>query len=190
MPSLDQSFDELLTRMSHGLDARPTGVEPIYYLIFDPKEILTVKRRLPAWQAKLRNDGWQVHTLSVADEITDILTGVPQRKLWLTADARAPQNWERTNKALANALEKGALRERLETVLASLADVPKSVLLVTDLEALHPYLRIGAIEAQLYGKFTVPTVFFYPGKRTGKTKLKFLNFYPEDGNYRSNHVGG
>jgi hypothetical protein len=61
---------------------------------------------------------------------------------------------------------------------------------VTDLEALHPYLRIGAIESQLQGKCTVPTVFLYPGVRTGTTHLKFLGFYPEDGNYRSVHVGG
>ena len=65
-----------------------------------------------------------------------------------------------------------------------------ALILVTDLEALHPYIRIGAIEAGLQGKFNVPTVFLYPGIRTGKTRLKFLGFYPEDGNYRSLHVGG
>lgn len=54
----------------------------------------------------------------------------------------------------------------------------------------HPYMRIGSIEGQLQGKFSVPTVFLYPGIRTGKTRLKFLGFYPEDGNYRSVHVGG
>ena len=64
------------------------------------------------------------------------------------------------------------------------------LLLVTDLEALHPYLRIGTIEGQLSGKFCVPTVFLYPGVRTGKTKLSFLGFYPEDGSYRSVHIGG
>ena len=62
--------------------------------------------------------------------------------------------------------------------------------LVTDLEGLHPYLRIGAIESQLTGHFHVPTIFFYPGVRSGKTRLSFLGFYPEDGNYRSEHVGG
>jgi hypothetical protein len=61
---------------------------------------------------------------------------------------------------------------------------------VTDLEALHPYMRIGVIEGQLSGEFRVPTIFLYPGERTGKTRLKFLGFYPEDGNYRSVHVGG
>lgn len=190
MPSLDQTFDTLLTRMRYGLDAKPTGVEPIYYLIFSPDEILTVKRRLPAWSARLSNDGWDVYDFSIATAVSEILTTVPQRNLWLTADAREPQNWDRTNKSLANALERGALHGKLEATLESLADKPNALLLVTDLEALHPYMRIGAIEAQLYGKFTVPTVFFYPGSRTGKTKLKFLNFYPEDGNYRSNHVGG
>jgi hypothetical protein len=38
-----------------------------------------------------------------------------------------------------------------------------ALLLVTDLEALHPFLRIGAIESQLQGKFHVPTIFLYPG---------------------------
>lgn len=65
-----------------------------------------------------------------------------------------------------------------------------TILLVTDLEALHPYMRIGAIERQLQGQFNSPTIFFYPGERTGKSQLKFLGFYPDDGNYRSVHVGG
>ena len=190
MPSLDQSFDELVTRIRYGLDTKPTGVEPIYYLIFNPKEILTAKRRLPAWQARLRNDGWHVQRFSIAEHVHEILTNVPQRKLWLTADKRAPQNWEKTNQALANVLTRGLLRDRLAARLDELTGQAKAILLVTDLEALHPYMRIGSIEAQLYGKFTIPTVFFYPGQRTGKTKLRFLNFYPEDGNYRSNHVGG
>ena len=66
----------------------------------------------------------------------------------------------------------------------------KGLLMVTDLEALHPFLRIGMIEARLLERFSVPTVFLYPGKRSGQTALKFLGFYPEDGNYRSIHIGG
>ena len=79
---------------------------------------------------------------------------------------------------------------RLEGALQPLEGQHNALLLVTDLEALHPFLRIGAIESQLQGKFQVPTIFLYPGMRTGKTRLKFLGFYPEDGNYRSVHVGG
>jgi hypothetical protein len=74
--------------------------------------------------------------------------------------------------------------------LKEIESKPNAILLVTDLEALHPFIRVGAIESQLYGQFKVPTVFLYPGRRTGKTRLSFLGFYPEDGNYRSVHVGG
>jgi len=83
-----------------------------------------------------------------------------------------------------------ALQDKLENLLQSLEERKDAIVLVTDLEALHPYLRIGAVESQLQGKFTVPTVFLYPGVRVGKTSLKFLGFYPDDGNYRSVHVGG
>ena len=106
-------------------------------------------------------------------------------------DRSAPMDWPRTNKALADILvADNALLKRLENELAPLEGKQNALLLVTDLEALHPFLRIGAIESQLQGKFHVPTVFLYPGVRTGKTRLKFLGFYPEDGNYRSVHVGG
>jgi hypothetical protein len=190
MPSLKANFDELLTRIRHGRDLGSASFEPIYYLIFDPKEILEVKRRLPAWTARLGQDGWNVHQFSIAEAINDILQQAPLRKIWLAADRKAPLAWDKTNKSLANALSKGALQNRLEAVLEEANAKNNAIVLVTDLEALHPYLRIGAIESQLYGKFNTPTIFLYPGKRTGKTRLKFLGFYSEDGNYRSVHVGG
>ncbi|MEI7610088.1 MAG: BREX protein BrxB domain-containing protein [Rhodospirillaceae bacterium] len=111
--------------------------------------------------------------------------------MWLDADRKAPLEWARTNASLANALTRqNQLQSRLEELLSRLEGKPNNILLVTDLESLHPYLRIGAIEAQLQGKFHAPTIFFYPGIRAGKTGLRFLGFYPEDGNYRSVHVGG
>jgi hypothetical protein len=190
MSSLKADFLELLERIKSGREFGHASFEPIFYLVFSPKDILNVKREMPAWTAKLRNDGWDVHTFSIAAAIQEIFDAAPLKDLWLVADARSPQQWDKTNKSLANALSAGALQDRLEATLAQIEGRPKSILLVTDLEALHPYMRIGSIEGQLQGKFTVPTVFFYPGTRTGETRLKFLGFYPEDGNYRSVHVGG
>ena len=190
MPSLDNDFDELIERIKHGREFGHASFEPIFYLVFHPEQILDVKRRQFAWEKRLSNEGWDVQTFSIADAIADILAKAPMRKIWLAADQRAPTAWGKTNKSLTNAIANGALQERLEAKLSTLEGKPKSILLVSDLEALHPYMRIGVIEGQLQGKFHVPTVFFYPGVRTGKTRLKFLGFYPEDGNYRSVHVGG
>ncbi len=192
MSSLKADFNELMERIKAGREFGHASFEPIFYLVFPPASILEVKRQMPAWEAKLRNNGWNVHTFSMADEIQKLLDATPPKikDLWMASDSRAPQQWARTNKALGNALKNGALQNRLETVLQNLEGQADAILLVTDLEALHPYMRIGSIESELQGKFHVPTIIFYPGVRTGKTQLKFLGFYPEDGNYRSVHVGG
>ena len=191
MSSLRANFDELRERIRHGRDLGHASFEPIYYLVFHPSQILEVKRETPAWVAKLRNDGWQVQLFSLATEIADLLGSHPLRKIWLAGDRRAPLDWAKTNQSLRQALTQGdALQQRLEAVLSKLDNAPNAILLVTDLEALHPYCRIGALESRLQGQFRGPTVFLYPGVRSGRTRLSFLGFYPEDGNYRSVHVGG
>lgn len=196
MSSLTDNFNELLERIRYGREFGHASFEPVYYLVFPPREILEVKRMLPAWTAKLQNAGWAVQRFSMADAIAEILAQAPQRRIWLAADRKAPFAWTKTNKALMDALTKenlpkrGALQTCFAAWLESHQDNAKTILLVTDLEALHPYTRIGALEGNLVGMFRVPTVIFYPGERTGKTRLKFLGFYPEDGNYRSVHVGG
>lgn len=191
MSSLKADFDELRERIRHGRELEHASFEPIYYLVFAPQQILEVKRQTSAWIAKLHQEGWDVHTFSITEHIWSVLRADPFWSLCVAEDKSAPLNWSRTNKALADILTAGnGLLKRLEDVLLLLEGQKNALLLVTDLEALHPFLRIGAIESQLQGKFHVPTIFLYPGVRTGKTRLKFLGFYPEDGNYRSVHVGG
>lgn len=191
MYSLKSDFDELRERIRQGRELNHASFEPIYYLVFPSRQILAVKRQTPAWVSRLKQDGWNAKTFSMAEEIDGIHKADGRRNLWLQMDRQSPLNWSRTNQSLGNALTSEArLVEGLKNALRSMQNDPKALLLVTDLEALHPYIRIGAIEGTLQGEFNVPTVFLYPGVRTGKTRLKFLGFYPDDGNYRSVHVGG
>ena len=191
MSSIKADFDELRERIRQGRELGHASFEPIYYLVFPPEQILEVKRQTPAWLAKLHQEGWDVHTFSMSENIWTLLKDDPLWSLCVMEDKSAPTDWPRTNKALADILNNNnALLNRLEVALQPLEGKKNALLLVTDLEALHPFLRIGALESQLQGKFYVPTIFLYPGVRTGQTRLKFLGFYPEDGNYRSVHVGG
>jgi hypothetical protein len=196
MSSLKADFDELLERVRRGREFGHASFEPIYYLVFPPSKILEVKRQMKAWTARLKNDGWTVNTFSIFETINDILSKSPLRAIWINADSKSPTEWNKTNQSLANAISQQndpsncPLLKKLEAKLGEIDGQDNPILLVTDLEALHPYLRIGVIEGQLQGKIKKPTIFLYPGERTGKTKLKFLGFYPDDGNYRSVHVGG
>lgn len=191
MSSLKANFDELCERIKYGRELDHASFEPIYYLVFSPDQILEVKRQSPAWESKLRQEGWDLQVFSIAEHLWDLLEADPFWAMCVAQDKQAPLDWDRTNKALADIVTTDhGLLHRLEQKLTELETRSNALIMVTDLEALHPFLRIGAIESQLQGQFNVPTVFLYPGVRTGKTRLKFLGFYPEDGNYRSEHVGG
>ena len=83
----------------------------------------------------------------------------------------------------------GELLARLKERLTEASSQRDGLLLLTDLEALHPYLRINSIEAQLQNQVRCPVIVLYPGSREGKTSLRFVGFYPADPNYRSEHIG-
>lgn len=194
MSSLKTNFDELVSKIKQGREFTHASFEPIYYLIFNPSEIVAVKRQKNAWLAKLKREGWVVYEFSIAEQIEELISNINPvvKKLWAASDKKDPLNFAKINESITNTLTKegAGLKEAFERYLLQVEQNKDALILVTDLEALHPYLRIGAIEAGLQGKFNVPTIFLYPGVRTGKTRLRFLGFYPEDGNYRSLHVGG
>jgi hypothetical protein len=199
MQSLRDKFEELRYRINQGRDMDSTGTEPLFYLVFPVAEILDVKRHTNAWCAKLSNDGWNVVTLSMADAVQTVLRGNKLRQLWLRSEHQIldesekhsrPIEFREINKTLAAALVEGTeLQSQIESQLQAAERQQRGLLLITDLEALHPYLRINAIESKLQGRVTCPVIIFYPGKREGKTSLRFLEFYPADPNYRSEHIG-
>jgi hypothetical protein len=199
MHSLKDKFDEVCLRLGQDRRLESTGSDPIYYLVFPVSEILTVKRQTRAWVAKMENQGFHVVTFSMSREINSILREHKLRKQWLIGEKMVLSQAERSgkpiefgdiNKTIAKALTEGTdLLQLLKSKLDEASSHPDGLLLITDLEALHPYLRINSIEAQLQGQIRCPIIVLYPGKREGKTSLRFLEFYPADPNYRSEHIG-
>lgn len=199
MQSLKDKFDELRHRLGRGRAMDSTGTEPIFYLVFPVADLLEVKRQTKAWMAKLANDGWSVVALSMAEAVESVLRKNKMRKLWLKSEGeilsqieeqRGVVDFREINKTLSAALVEGQeLQDFIESRLESAESRTNGLLLMTDLEALHPYLRINTIESRLQGRIRCPVVVLYPGKREGKTSLRFLEFYPPDPNYRSEHIG-
>ena len=50
MESLQQDFDELRQRLKQGRRFDVAGDDPVYYLVFHPQKILTVKQRMKQWR--------------------------------------------------------------------------------------------------------------------------------------------
>jgi hypothetical protein len=189
MQSLDASFQELRQRLRDRSGIGNTGGDPVFYLVFHPGRMLDVKRRLKVWQSQLHLDDWDVQTLSLGRIIADYFASHPFRSICLAGEAESDA--QDTDKTLRAALVDSRVVERhIEAAYTELAAKPNGLLLITDVEALHPHLRMRSIEESMQGKVTVPTVILYPGVRFGQFNLSFLGIYPDDGNYRSTHIGG
>jgi hypothetical protein len=199
MHSLKDKFENLCLRVKEGRRLESTGSAPIYYLVFPVEEILEVKRQTKAWTAKLENLGWNVTTLSFV-EITNSITRSHQLRTMALLGEKMQLDKVKSaipkkvvtdvTKTLQDQIsQRGKLLEIVKGKLAEATSRQNGLLLLTDLEAIHPFLRINSIEAQIQDMVHCPVVVLYPGKREGKTSLRFLNFYPADPNYRSEHIG-
>lgn len=203
MSSLNQNFKELRERLERGRSLNSFGTEPVFYLVFPPGEILTVKSQLNAWKGQLANAGWDVEEFSLGKMLRDYLAGndsyqAVRENEPLIREALGATELVEHQAQLAQSLQAvvvSAGRPKPELLAPLLAAAernnlrPKGLLLITDVEALHPLLRINAIETQLLGKVRQPVVVLYPGVRHGQTSLSFLGIYPPDPNYRSEHIG-
>ncbi len=192
MPTLDETFAELRARLAARERLADRTADPIYYFIFPPAQMIRVKERLPIWKVQLETkDGWNIRTFSLAERIQSFLATHRRRQVWLDYEKTHPFEFATFKRSLTAALTgQEQVTGWVQAELAQAAKAPNGLLVVTDLEAIHPFLRFGAVEQSLQGRCPVPLVILYPGTRTGRTALKFLGVYPEDGNYRSIHVGG
>ncbi len=189
MPYLDRDFDELIQAIKNKKRVNYTGVDPVFYLIYPPKHIITIKKKIFQWKAKLTNEGFAPVVFSIADCISEIVKNYPMFDMCLESEKENPFEFHEINQSIKEILlEDKILNQRILEKLLTLSD--NQILLLTDLEALHPYLHISAIEADLQGKVQVPLVIFYPGTRMGQSSLRFLGIHPQLGNYRSLHIGG
>ncbi|HRG77795.1 MAG TPA: DUF1788 domain-containing protein [Leptospiraceae bacterium] len=189
MHYLDRDFDELIQAIKNKKRVNYTGIDPVFYLIYPPEHIITVKKKLFQWQAKLANEGFAPVVFSIADCILEIVKNYPMFDVCLESEKENPFDFEAINQSIKDILlEDKILNQRILEKLATLSG--NQILLLTDLEALHPYLHISGIEADLIGKILSPLVIFYPGTRMGQSSLRFLGIHPQKGNYRSTHIGG
>ena len=190
MRSLTEKFNELRGQIKNGMGSiRPTGFDPVYYLLFPPNQIIEVKLRLPEWEAQLKIDGFRPQHISMTAVLNDYFRSHDLRENLIDAGRLQSDNVSTIIGSLTTHLVNDDVvgASILRQIEANKHEAT-SVLFLTDLEALHPFLRIGAVEQQLVGRFSFPTVVLYPGTAGGAYSRRFLGVHKEDGNYRSPHI--
>lgn len=187
MQSLDTDFNALLDRLKDRDTLNPARSDPLFYFIYPPDRMLEVKKSLTRWISRIKGNDFEVARHSLNEMMWAVVDESGRWDTWLGLEAEAEQ--EDLNESVRDVLRQGDAL--VNKVLEVIDEAPKrAVVLLTDTELLHPFFRVRIIESLLHDKVKVPTVIFYPGGRYGQYGLRFLNFYPLDGNYRSTLVGG
>lgn len=187
MYSLDSAFDELLQKIRDPGSLNPARSDPIFYFAYPPELMLELKKNLPRWTSKLREAGFEVRRVSLADILWQAVDDSGRWDLWLELETGADA--DQINEAVRDVLRQGdGLAERLIQVVEAAPE--GAVVLLTEAELLHPYFRTRTIESRLHDRVKTPVIIFYPGRRSGQYGLHFLDFYRVDGNYRSTLLGG
>ena len=186
--NVDKRYEDLLDYLVQPKGQDHTGDKTICYLTFDSDKIQYVKQRLiEGWIDLAKYKGINFITMSLHEVLKDFFSKDDYR---VEAGEYAAEDEYQMKKVYDSLGENLKNQEVIEKAILSKQDevekVKNSVLMITDLEAIHPYTRFGPIEQIIYGKVEVPIVVLYPGELSGSA-LKFLGFYPEDGNYRSKH---
>ncbi|MCF2494279.1 BREX protein BrxB domain-containing protein [Dyadobacter chenhuakuii] len=189
MESVEYKFKTMLDELDRPSTNHYAGDKQIYYLTFPPNDALVVKRKVETLTKLAEYTGWTVHVVSIAQVIYDFFRNNPDREIWLDQE----QYYDAlTIVSLFEDLGASVRNQRIveNAILAKQAELrglKKAILLITDLECLHPYSRFGPIEQQLYSDIRMPIAVLYPGQLTGSS-LDFLSIYPPDGSYRSKHL--
>lgn len=185
---LEADFEKLCQQLGDPDSLNPAQSDPIFYFVYSPSQMLTVRKLLPGWIARLKNeDGLEVETLSLSEVMWQLIDASGRWDDWLELEPEF--DLKEVNEAIRDVLRSdNALVERVAERVA--ASRENTVLFITDVELLHPYFRSRVIENYLNNKVQIPAIFFYPGRRAGQYGLHFLDFYPEDSGYRSTLVGG
>ncbi|MCE5200792.1 MAG: BREX protein BrxB domain-containing protein [Armatimonadota bacterium] len=187
MQSQSALFDELRSKLGKADSLHPAQSDPIYYAVYDPVQALALRKQIPIWVAALRNDGWNIQVVSAGTLLWETINESGRYDSWVEVEGDFAQS--EINNAVRECLcYQNRLVERIANLVTQ--DKPDSAVFIMDIELLHPFFRTRAIESALHDRVKIPTVFFYPGRRTGQYGLHFLGFYAEDGNYRSTIIGG
>lgn len=187
MYSLDDAFNELMDKIRDPDALNPAKSDPVFYFAYPPERMLDLKKRLPRWTSRIREAGFDVRRVSMADLLWKIVDDSGRWDIWLELEDDA--GLDQINGSVRDVLRQG--NELLKRVVDIVESSEKDTfILITETELLHPYFRTRVIEGCLHDRVETPTVILYPGNQSGQFGLRFLGFYPVDPNYRSPIIGG
>jgi hypothetical protein len=200
MSSFLNRIDELVRLLGSNASAvNARQGDRVYNFHYRPSEWTAFRQNLHLILKRLKDQGFTPHVVSFADICLDIFNESRMYAALSKREGMGSFSHKNRNESLYSILAGGPagqpltarspIVEALEAEIKKAAALDNGVLILTDMETIHPLFRVSAFEQILQGKFIAPTVMCYPGEKGNiGDNPSFLGFYKSDGNYRSTHI--
>ena len=161
-------------------DAR--GNAPIVYLVYQPEDLIQVRNIVDTFlRAKAEYYGFKTRLVSMGDLVDKYINNHTYRDIWTDPSVDEEEMYNSIRQEIVSDKYRDKAILDLQKEFSS---EPNSLLVLKDVEMLHPFYMMGVIENEIYNKITIPILVLYPGDAQG-TARSFLGVYNQDGNYRS-----
>jgi hypothetical protein len=188
MELLNNKLKQILLYLEEPGTMEHIGNKQICYLTFPVEMVLDVKKNTETMISLIKHYKYEVQELSMGNEILNFIKNNSRRKNWMEfSKVEYVEEMNDFFKGLSSTInENEVLENAILSKQRELIEKKKPLLLLTDLEGIHPYTRFGPVEQKIYNNIQIPIIILYPGELSGSS-LEFLGYYPPDGNYRSKH---
>lgn len=183
MARYEHKIDEALSYLTSPGLLNATGDHPICYIVYDVKDAMNINRMIDhTIKPKAIHAGFQPQVLSMAVLVSGYITGHEYYEDWKSVGVEYEgEVYGSIREAIT---DENYLASALLSKLEELRQTTRPLLILKDLEWLHPFDKMGRLEQLIYTSINIPVLVLYPGEAQG-TARKFLNIHAMDGSYRS-----
>lgn len=182
MERYEDKLDQALQYLKEPSRLSPTGYSPIVYLVYQPEDVMIVRNLVETFlPSKAEFYGLKTHFISVGEIIDQFINHHGYLDIWSNPSVNEENLYNSIRQEIVSeeCLEKAILEKQEEC-----HDEGNALLVIRDIEMLHPFRMMGVIENNIYNQIQIPVLVLYPGETMG-TARSFLGIYNQDGNYRS-----
>lgn len=182
MVRYEDKLDQALQYLKEPSRLSPTGYSPIVYLVYQPEDVMTVRNLADTFlPSKAEFYGMKTHFISIGDLIDEYVNHHEYLEDWTDKSVSESEMFESIRQEIENSRY---LEDAIMKIHNDKKKEENALLVIRDLEMLHPFYMMGTIESKIYNQLEVPILVLYPGETQGHAR-SFLQIYDQDGNYRS-----
>ena len=177
MGRYEDKLDQALQYLKEPSRLSPTGYSPIVYLVYQPEDVMTVRNLADTFlPSKAEFYGLKALNISIGDLIYEYVNHHEYLEDWKDKDVSESELFESIRQEIENSR---CLEDAIMKIHNDKMKDENTLIVIRDLELLHPFYMMGTIESKIYNQLKVPTLVLYPGVTQGRAH-SFLQIYNPD----------